>query len=1583
MNTQKRKRTPLRRLFSLIMALFMAVMILPDVKPLKAQAATEYKIWIYGHKVTSDNLNDILGSSSSVKFSFVPNENTLHVKSRDNNNATIYTMDTNYWIDYSGNPTNNNGCIIYSEYSYNLTISIDNDVTFVDNKGITPIYIPRQTNLTTTLTGSGKLTYNGSSTFIHGANVSFDNADLDLSCNYYILYNDASDYPPQLNIKNSNVTVRSSCYLTYNFANSNYSSVCELTNCYISEPDGAHIYKGYWNSSYGNAGVKCTYVADANDYKVSSFTIKAGKKPAPVTVYDGLKIRGTQVTSENKDDILGNGAISYNPDTKTLTIHKDIISNTDTIIENTGIDGLNITSDSENGPTLWGMTPDPVIYTTKDINFTGSKPLSLATNSAGIRIRTIGGYDPTVNINSPLWISAGTYGIFGDYEQTLNLNNSNIYIYNTDNNLQAAVIGIRHINLGSGIVLDKPQPYTINSNNNGGIRGKNGDFAKEVKTTSNYSIGISINGTNLDASNARDPFGDGKVSYDKDEKTLYIEGTYSSLQCQQSELNVVLTGDTTITGYATLIHVSLTGTGKLTCNNINAPAFTSNGVDIISKKNLYSSTGNITIKNGKVTVGNNLYTSNSNLVFENVDLNVNGSIYTSVSSSSTTNGKITINNSNVNVGGDLKTVYGNITISGGSDVNVGGNLYSEMSTVNVSGSSITAPVNCVIGKSANYNSAVIFNNSTTLASGITIARENYGLTYGGKVIDSTCDLNNIDGNNKISYDPDTKTLTLKGTPSNTGNRSIRSTIPGLIIKVQNDTDLTGVYGYVNTDIQVDEDTTITGPGKLTVSDIKSQKGLTLDNVNIKVDHPTLNDASSEIISAKSDISIINSDLEISGKLYTTNGGINLDNCHLAGPNGAKIEAYGNGSRVAKGAYDATGVKIKKGYGFSICGTEVTAESNLYRLGPDGAFEYDPETNTLTLNKDVALTSDSSTTGIYNESNIGLIINGNGHKMTTNCMNALEADTVFTGKLNIVTRTTAFRIDKDPMITIKDADIYANANNNPIFKGTTGCTATMKIINSSVDLLCATKAIQNINNGIYLEECIMRYPSIASSDTLTTIPANRLTITPIEYYPLYVAGVQVSELNCAKLIDDDGDKTYYSPASKTLYIDTYINGNNNWCIDNQGVDGLVIYLDSSNTLNSLTGCIRIANGLETTIDGDEDTLTLKGETGINCGSSSKLFIARDSFIKSSTVKNGIFCESGDASIEMFDSTINITNAANGALYGFGNGVTMRGCELKTNGCVINNGSIVASANNLNSAIAEIGPVSNKIDISNATMYLNTITYCYDGQAHQPMAVLKYNGKTLELDKDYKYSCPSQSATGTYEAVATGIGDFTGKISAEWKIAEMYSVKYTAGTTYSKKMYESKTSATVKAPNISGKKFWRWETIEGKILSYSQSYSFIVTKDVELEAKYVSPETNVEILPILDIETSKTKLNGQNALYFEFTHSVPYDYTVQEVGILYATNKMLGYTSGTNYAQVNLMENESFNVEYKLENNTTGKVKNTIANYKKNNGRFAHSYGIGNNVDSYVYAVGYVIIKDKNGVIQTFYSNVVATTYNKTK
>ena len=125
-------------------------------------------------------------------------------------------------------------------------------------------------------------------------------------------------------------------------------------------------------------------------------------------------------------------------------------------------------------------------------------------------------------------------------------------------------------------------------------------------------------------------------------------------------------------------------------------------------------------------------------------------------------------------------------------------------------------------------------------------------------------------------------------------------------------------------------------------------------------------------------------------------------------------------------------------------------------------------------------------------------------------------------------------------------------------------------------------------------------------------------------------------------------------------------------------------------------------------------------------------------------------------------------------------------------------------------------------------------------------------------------------------------------------------------------------------------------------------------------------------IFIVSAVQTSSNGKNAIRFVFNRSVDTKAQVEEVGLIYATNKLAGYTDG---AKVNLSESD-FDIETALKDNTNGKVKTYKGTSTSINGTIRLTYTIGNNTDCYVYAYGYVKLTDGT----TLYTDLIATTYD---
>ena len=290
---------------------------------------------------------------------------------------------------------------------------------------------------------------------------------------------------------------------------------------------------------------------------------------------------------------------------------------------------------------------------------------------------------------------------------------------------------------------------------------------------------------------------------------------------------------------------------------------------------------------------------------------------------------------------------------------------------------------------------------------------------------------------------------------------------------------------------------------------------------------------------------------------------------------------------------------------------------------------------------------------------------------------------------------------------------------------------------------------------------------------------------------------------------------------------------------------------------------------------------------------------------------------------------------------------------------------------------------KTDISSAVITLNESSFIYDGTQKTVTYTATLDGKTLILGTDYTFEGDLSAADpGTYIVKIKGINSYCNQAHTVWTIVPP-SISVTIDGQAVTQPYQYNQSLTVTAPAAkAGEKFSYWQ-VNGSPVSYSEQYSFIVKESVNLIPVYVSDQTNVEQQAVLNIKTSQTTYNGKNAVKYTFNHSLPEGYTVQEVGLLYATNKLAGAdTKKSGYAVVNLVNDKSFgveDVEANVKNNSTGKIKQFVAKYKNRNGTITFSYAVGNNTTAYTYAVGYIKALNSNNESVTLYSNFVAVNY----
>ena len=235
------------------------------------------------------------------------------------------------------------------------------------------------------------------------------------------------------------------------------------------------------------------------------------------------------------------------------------------------------------------------------------------------------------------------------------------------------------------------------------------------------------------------------------------------------------------------------------------------------------------------------------------------------------------------------------------------------------------------------------------------AQTKYGLWINDTQVtsDNCGDLSVIAGvEGTVSYDPDSKTLTLEGAKLNTESNCIKSEIDGLTIKVDGTNELNAEYAT----IVVYAPTTIIGGGTLNVKS-RIDCAIWAPEINL-----TIKDC---IVNAKGKYGIAGQDgsnekLLISKATVTAEGRagsicdfkeITLEDCAITQPAGAVVD-NSQGAIVLNGETVTSEVKIvQTKYALKICGTQVTSDNcgDLSGIdGVEGTVKYDPDSKTLTL-----------------------------------------------------------------------------------------------------------------------------------------------------------------------------------------------------------------------------------------------------------------------------------------------------------------------------------------------------------------------------------------------------------------------------------------------------------------------------------------------------------------------------------------------------------------------------------------------------------------------------------------------------------
>ena len=625
------------------------------------------------------------------------------------------------------------------------------------------------------------------------------------------------------------------------------------------------------------------------------------------TKYD-LKICGTQVTSDNCGDLSVidgvEGTVKYDPDSKTLTLQNAKLNAEGYVYRiESNIDGLTIKVSGTNELNAEGTA----IYLNTPATITGGGTL----NAKSEGYAAIYAEGTNLTIKDCIVNAKGKWGIAGNSGSNEKLLIKNATV--TAEGKEGSICDFKEITL-EGCAITQPAGARFDE-------AKHAIVLNGEKVTSEVKIepivtkyDLSICGTQVTSGNCGDLSGidgvEGTVKYDPNTKILTLK---------DAKLN---TGGTCIYSEVDGLTIEVSGT-----NEVNA--IESSAIYFYSAPATITGGGTLNVKSQEHC---GIYASETNLTIKDCIVNAKGRW--GIAGYNGSAEELLIKNATVTAEGKNGSIC-------------------DFKEITLEDCAITQPAGAVVD---NSQGAVVLNGEI-VKSEVKIVQTKYDLKIcGTQVTSDNCgDLSVIDGvEGTVSYDPDSKTLTLEGAKLNVegDNFCIWSKIDGLTIKVSGTNELDA--GDVA--IFVYAPTTITGGGTLNA---KSEGYATIYAYKTDL---TIKDC---IVNAKGNWGIAGEDgskekLLISKATVTAEGWngsicdfkeITLEDCAITQPAGATFDESKH-AIVLNGETVTSEVKIvQTKYDLWIAGTQVTLDNcgDLSAIdGVEGTVKYDPYSKTLTL-----------------------------------------------------------------------------------------------------------------------------------------------------------------------------------------------------------------------------------------------------------------------------------------------------------------------------------------------------------------------------------------------------------------------------------------------------------------------------------------------------------------------------------------------------------------------------------------------------------------------------------------------------------
>ena len=538
----------------------------------------------------------------------------------------------------------------------------------------------------------------------------------------------------------------------------------------------------------------------------------------------------------------------------------------------------------------------------------------------------------------------------------------------------------------------------------------------------------------------------GKVYFDPNTRTLTLDN--ATIEADGS--NAILNQD------CKYLVIELIGTNTINVTN-------SAGIYLQKETSILGTSGSkLTIKSDKGAV---LF-ENSPLEINNCWLEVEGKWGISASNNEAAE-VLTIRNSHV----EVKDTSGSIC---------------DISGLKLEGSYIDSP----------YNAAYDADTKSVAVNGVTVKEKvviepGYGFKIAGVDVTSlnSKDLSVIDGvDGKMSYNPETKTLTMEDVTINTTdlNGIWNKKVKGLKINLVGNNTITSSVACIT----IIEPSTIGGSGTLRLKSsgncgLYLPSSLAVEGVKLYTEGKW---GIAGYASQKSGnvLTIRNAYVEATG----SEGSIIdvedlvLDDCSITQPTGAAFDANVHAVALNGEAVTDKVVVEPDSYGIKIAGVDVTA-LNCKDLsvidGVDGKMSYNPETKTLTMEDVTINTTDLN--GIWNSDAKGLKINLVGNNTITSSKACITID-----KTSTISGSGTLRLKSSgncglyllSSLAVEGVKLYAEGKYGVAgYDGTSGEILTLR--NAYVEATGSSGSICDLQN-LVLDDCSITQPTGAAFDT---------------------------------------------------------------------------------------------------------------------------------------------------------------------------------------------------------------------------------------------------------------------------------------------------------------------------------------------------------------------------------------------------------------------------------------------------------------------------------------------------------------------